>query len=129
MLYDSTTITTPSPNDNYEVPGGQMIVFPFTLEAGQALRIESQHTMQGTQDHSLRVWVSDEIDGRSLSRKPDSNYWHPNRTPGENVIVYDSTLGEPTGPSIPAIPGDYYVNVLNLANSHNALLFRLTDLG
>lgn len=124
MIYDYQLVSVPSENDTYEVGSGRMLVFPFTLSEGQQLTIYSQHILAGSQDHSLRIWVSDQIDGRYFTTRSDSGYWHPNRTPGENIIVYDKNIDAPVGSVLPLEPGDYYINVLNLVNSRNAFYLK-----
>ncbi len=127
MMYPYTVIDEVSPNNIYTVDSGSMLAFPITLGEEGVFEITPQHVAMGIQDHSLRLWVSREIGGPTLGRGPTERI-HPNRTPKETLKVYDAALDAPDGLALALEPGDYYVNVLNLVNSRNALSFLLTDL-
>lgn len=120
-LYPVTVINTVSPSDIYAIDQGSLIAFPFSVQPNQVLGITVTHLALGVQDHSIRCWVSHANDagGVSLGDHLNTEFWHPNRTPTESILVHDRATVVDSSLAIGVDPGDYVVNVLNMVNSRN----------
>jgi hypothetical protein len=114
----------------YEILAGQVAVFPFTLAPNGQIVINVVQ-QQGTQDHTIRVWVSKEPYGTSVVLNPQNvTYWNPNHIANQIVTVFDTTMPQHPAVQTPLalLPGDYFLNIQNLENRSNVVYSLLTVL-
>jgi hypothetical protein len=130
MLYPMTRNPTPNAFNNYVIPNGNLFCFDFTIAAGDQKVLSVVLTAGvNNQDHSLLAWVSEQPGGNVMYDKPAYlQQWHPNRTDGDSVTVYDSNLVTVSADfPFGLTPGSYVLNVLNLTNLINSFSYTLTD--
>lgn len=105
------------------LPPGTAICFPVTLSLAEIKMIDLvQATGEAVQDFTIRGWISKQpIGNPDPLLPPYLQTWHANKAPGVTVYaLYDRALPAPnTIFAIPADPGPYFVNLLNLTNQPN----------
>lgn len=114
----------------FELPSGHLGLIPLDLEPWGALEVTVVH-LSPVQDHSLRVWISPKRGGLGLDLNGDGlSFWHPNRTPGEKVLLLDRDWsGTPTTVwRAEGRAGRFWLSVLNLINQPNAFMVRVDRL-
>lgn len=111
------------------VPNGALVAIAVTIAPGAAIDINIVQTAP-TQDFSLRCFVSDRPAGEApASAPPHLAFWHAARIPARRIVLAASDRPAPDPETTILVPaGDYFVNVLNLANAPNAFAAALTDL-
>lgn len=115
-----------APTGYYMAASGQTVVFPFALPAAGVITINVIQQI-GTQDFTLRAWVSFEPNGISASAISNIEFWHPNHTPNTIVAAYDLSGPPPLATRLlPLLPGNYFLNVQNLENRNNVFYSLLT---
>ncbi len=123
MLYPKIAIDTSLPVN--ELPSGHIGLLPLTLADGQVIEISLKQIITNPQnlpqDRSLRAWISEQPGGRSLNEA--TSIPALNLTALNNVIIKLVAFHQETdegGLIFPALPGQYWLNVLNLVNEANS---------
>jgi len=127
MLYKTIELSYPTETNKFILPSGVLGYFPVTLEAGKALTFSMNHLILDPlhlpQDFSMRGWFSRKVPGGvSVIYTPESlSRWHLTALQKRIIQLYDSSSNiEPTQPSsIGLLPGEYWLNILNLVNETN----------
>lgn len=110
-----------------EIPSGTLGILPLILEPGGEITFQLQQLFANPQnlpqDRSFRVWVSDKPGGRSLMEgTPHLNTVTLTALMPTIIVIHDYSAQAPVvGVGIPAMPGSYWLNVLNLVNEANSL--------
>jgi hypothetical protein len=107
------------------LPAGKLGIYNLTVQPLSALMISMMQIAQ-TEDFSIRGWFSKEVGGVSIVSGRNQVFPLP-RMP-LIYILYDPamTLIIPDGAaSTPVAPGNYIMNLLNLANAENILSFKV----
>ena len=123
MLYPKVAIDPTLPV--IELPSGNIGLLPLTLGAGQVITISLKQIITNPQnlpqDRSLRVWISEQPGGRSLTEATTISaltLTALNTTVIKLVAFQQET--EEGGHIVSALPGQYWLNVLNLVNEANS---------
>lgn len=123
MLYPKTAIDVNQPVN--ELPSGHIGLLPLTLEAGQTISISLKQIITNPQnlpqDRSLRAWISEQPGGRSLTESTNITAAHLTALNTTVIrVLAPGAAPETDGFNIPALPGQYWLNVLNLVNEANS---------
>jgi hypothetical protein len=116
----------------FMVQAGHNLVCAFEILPNTAASVKVVHTMAGSQDNSLRCWISKDPGGVSVEQiTPEISFWHPRRKVMVAHVLYSGTPPEPSAElttyNIMVEPGTYYLNVLNLVNSGNKFYASIED--
>jgi len=124
------------PEGYYQIAGSQTLWLKLKFEPGTVTQISAAHTsFFKNQNYSLRLWISNQPLGVSISREPYPAQSHvqPLKTP-VRFGIYDLVYGAaPHVPDMiwihPATPElDYYVNIRNLENRPNSFYLSVDTL-
>lgn len=124
------------PEHYYQIEGSQTLWHPLPLEPGTVTQISAAHTsFFKNQNWSLRLWISNQPLGVSVTREPTPSRAHvqPLKTP-VRFGLYDLAYGAaPVVPDMiwihPATPElTYYVNIRNLENRPNSFYLSVDTL-
>lgn len=121
-LYPIVSLTGPGV---HVFPSGALAALALHLPAGGVWRIAVAHVAP-RQDHSVRAWISGgETPGgaaMAIAGFGAASVWHPNRTPDEVAYLHDRDIPrDPAwGIAVASVPGNWWLNLLNLANGENA---------
>jgi len=114
-----------------EIPVGPQTLFqnniaiiPLNLISGTSILLNVIHLKdKHEQDFTIQCWISKEPQGTYINYNlPNSvQYWKPSNTFGANIVeLYDLNIRPQMKTSnIPAKPGPYILNILNLSNVVN----------
>lgn len=123
MLYPKVAIDPTLPV--IELPSGNIGLLPLALGEGQVISISLKQIITNPQnlpqDRSLRAWISEQPGGRSLTEATTIsaiNLTALNSTVIKLVAFHQET--SEGGHIVAALPGQYWLNVLNLVNEANS---------
>lgn len=113
-----------------ELPSGHIGLLPLALGQDQVITINLKQIIVNPQnlpqDNSMRVWVSEQPGGRSLSESTNIVAAHLSAIRMTTVRLLAPGLDpEAEGFNIPAMPGQYWLNVLNLVNEANSFAIEI----
>lgn len=124
MLYDVIDINPDDVAGMFEVPSGNVANIQLNLPAGAYILIKLAQ-IGYAQDYSLRAWISVYSDGVPI--EPEYNREFALNRQIESFVLYDRLATNLVLPSdlrnVPALPGSYILNILNIVNSINAFSF------
>jgi len=127
-LYPTSALILPQMQGINAIQSSSALLAPFTLMPGTAMQFSGSQ-LSPTQDYSIRLWMSVLPGGDFIPTI--FSYWHLNRTADQLITPYDMSYPAPSGRyviPVPLLPGDYYLNVLNLVNAENVFSFSSTEL-
>lgn len=128
MLYPKTAINVEGRLN--ELPSGHIGLLPLTLASGQVITLLLKQIIADPQnlpqDRSLRVWISEQPGGRSLTESTTNASAHLTAL-NTTVIRLFANGEEPEtqGFNVAAMPGQYWLNVLNLVNEANSFAIEI----
>lgn len=108
-----------------ELPSGNIGLLPLTLADGQVITIRLQQVIVNPdnlpQDRSLRAWISEQPGGRSLSEATNIAHVTLTALNASTIrLVANHQETNEGGLNVGAMPGQYWLNVLNLVNEANS---------
>lgn len=113
-----------------ELPSGNIGLLPLDLEQGKPIVINLKQIITNPQnlpqDRSIRVWISEKPGGRSLTEASTITtltLTALNVTTIKLVATWDEV--EEGGSIVTALPGRYWLNVLNLVNEANSFALEM----
>ena len=109
------------------LPAGKLGIYNINVQPLTALMISMMQIAQ-TEDFSIRGWISTQAGGQSIVS--GTNQVFPLIRLPTVYIIYDPAmiLTIPDGAvGIPAAPGNYILNFLNLANAENIFSFKVAN--
>lgn len=124
------------PEHYYQIAGSQTLWHKLQFEPGTVTQISTAHTnFMKNQNWSLRLWISNQPLGVSVTREPfpQRTFVNPLKVP-VRFGIYDLAYG--AAPDVsdmiwlhPATPElTYYVNIRNLENKPNAFYLKVDTL-
>ena len=131
-LYPTQTIALTDMAEMNLLNSSSALVIPLTILPMHGWNIASTQ-LSPTQDYSIRLWISNTPSGNFLPT--NASYWHLNRYNDQQFVFYDlnAPTPSPIPPSInifpvPLLPGNYFLNFLNLVNAENVFSFLATGI-
>ena len=104
------------------------LVVPITIAPLAGYSIATAQ-LSPTQDYSIRMWLSQTPTGNFVPTH--ASFWYLARYDDQQIVFYDlagNPVPTPVPPClsifpVPVIPGNYFLNFLNLVNAENVFSF------
>ena len=129
MLYQLTELSYPGFHYQNTIPPGGLVVISIEVPPGGSVQLTMNQMVRDplhpSQDYSIRAWLSPIRGGNPV---PDAaSMWTLTALQKRIVYAYDATanLGPFDGICLDVLPGNYWINVLNLVNETNSFFLEL----